>query len=159
MLAHFSEDLYRAVTSAFKEATALGHGAVEAGHIVLALLSDENGPLVEIVQSCGADVQDAKECIKQQLKSAEQVNDAEVRLSEKTKELLLVARHEAQSKGLDRIRVEDFLAALVSDTDAPSVVALESIAVTSSQIRRSARATPPSPEATIDDDDDEGSQK
>jgi ATP-dependent Clp protease ATP-binding subunit ClpB len=101
------------------QSTAVGqdHAYIEPAHLLLALLQQEDGVTVSLLQRCGANVAPLRDALKNSLQRLPKIEGAggEVNLSRNLANLLNLADKEAQQRGDQFIASEMFLLALLKD--------------------------------------------
>jgi ATP-dependent Clp protease ATP-binding subunit ClpB len=101
------------------QSTAVGqdHAYIEPAHLLLALLQQEDGVTVSLLQRCGANVAPLRDALKNSLQRLPKIEGTggEVNLSRNLANLLNLADKEAQQRGDQFIASEMFLLALLKD--------------------------------------------
>jgi len=101
------------------QSTAVGqdHAYIEPAHLLLALLQQEDGVTVSLLQRCGANVAPLRDALKNSLQRLPKIEGTggEVNLSRNLANLFNLADKEAQQRGDQFIASEMFLLALLKD--------------------------------------------
>jgi len=107
----------QALADAQSIAVGQDHPYIEPGHLLLALLQQEDGVTVSLLQRSGANVAPLRDALKHHIERLPKVegNSGEVNLSRNLASLLNMADKEAQKRGDQFIASEMFLLALLKD--------------------------------------------
>jgi ATP-dependent Clp protease ATP-binding subunit ClpB len=107
----------QALADAQSIAVGQDHAYIEPAHLLLALLQQEDGVTVSLLQRCGANVVPLRDALKNSLQRLPKIEGAggEVNLSRDLANLLNLADREAQQRGDQFIASEMFLLALLKD--------------------------------------------
>ncbi|SET45344.1 ATP-dependent Clp protease ATP-binding subunit ClpB [Nitrosomonas marina] len=107
----------QALADAQSIAVGQDHAYIEPGHLLLALLQQEDGATVSLLQRSGANVAPLREAVKRDIQRLPKVEGTggEVNLSRNLANLLNIADREAQKRGDQFIASEMFLLALLKD--------------------------------------------
>jgi len=107
----------QALADAQSIAVGQDHAYIEPAHLLLALLQQEDGVTVSLLQRCGANVAPLRDALKNNLQRLPKIEGTggEVNLSRNLANLLNLADKEAQQRGDQFIASEMFLLALLKD--------------------------------------------
>ncbi len=107
----------QALADAQSIAVGQDHAYIESAHLLLALLQQEDGVTVSLLQRCGANVVPLRDALKNSLQRLPKIEGTggEVNLSRNLANLLNLADKEAQQRGDQFIASEMFLLALLKD--------------------------------------------
>ncbi|MDC8446339.1 MAG: ATP-dependent chaperone ClpB [Nitrosomonas sp.] len=107
----------QALADAQSMAVGQDHAYIEPVHLLLALLQQEDGVTVSLLQRCGANVAPLRDALKNSLQRLPKIEGTggEVNLSRNLANLLNLADKEAQQRGDQFIASEMFLLALLKD--------------------------------------------
>ncbi|SEM66776.1 ATP-dependent chaperone ClpB [Nitrosomonas marina] len=107
----------QALADAQSIAVGQDHAYIEPGHLLLALLQQEDGATVSLLQRSGANVTPLREAVKRDIQRLPKVEGTggEVNLSRNLANLLNMADREAQKRGDQFVASEMFLLALLKD--------------------------------------------
>ena len=107
----------QALADAQSVAVGQDHAYIEPAHLLLALLQQEDGVTVSLLQRCGTNVAPLRDALKNSLQRLPKIEGTggEVNLSRNLANLLNLADKEAQQRGDQFIASEMFLLALLKD--------------------------------------------
>ncbi len=156
-LAKFTTRSQQALGSAISAAAAAGNPAVEPGHILLALLTQEGGTAVPLVQAAGVDAKTLVDDLNAAAASLPSASGASVQnpgLSRASHEVLQRAQDLAAQLGDDFVSSEHLVVA-VATVDSPAAQALTKLGATPDSLQAAFAAVRGSARVTSADAEDQ----
>lgn len=156
-LAKFTTRSQQALGSAISAAAAAGNPAVEPGHILLALLTQEGGTAVPLVQAAGVDAKTLVDDLNAAAASLPSASGASVQnpgLSRASHEVLQRAQDLAAQLGDDFVSSEHLVVA-VATVDSPAAQALTKLGATPDSLQAAFTAVRGSARVTSADAEDQ----
>ncbi len=154
-LSKFTEKAQQALAGAQKVAARLGHQHVDAEHVLLSLLDQENGLAAAILTKAGVSVDALTVKTQRDLEKLPRVSgDVEPRLTQRLVKLVDAAETEAKGLKDDYVSVEHLLLALAADSGAAGQalkqfgVSRDRLMTALKEVRGSQRVTSQNPEET-----------
>lgn len=137
-------------------AQAMSHGAIQPGHLLLALAEQADGLVPSLIPACGASVEQVLGLAKQTLAKEPRVQGQEIGMAQATAHLIQAADASRTAAGDDYLSTEHLLIALAA-SDLKLGQALQEIGVSAEAVRAAVRevrgdrkVTTDNPEATME---------
>ncbi len=148
----FTVKAQEAFQAAIRSAYDMNHQQVDSDHVLLALITQEEGLAIEILAAVGVDTASLARQLEEELKSRSKVyaKSTDVYFSPHLAEILRIAESEAKQLGDEYVSVEHLLLALITDkTGVLGKYAIDRNAVLSElkKIRGNQRITDENPES------------